>query len=161
MTAGSPRADPAARTDAEVEQWRSLGRAPTRGRVLVLRALAGRDRAVSAQELHRDLREAGTPVGLNAIYIALHALADAGQLHAITLNGETHYRQCASTTHEHVVCVRCARVWEVDPGPVSAWLTFAAGGTGRIVGHRAEVLVVCADCDRIDLPPVRHNATYS
>jgi Fur family ferric uptake transcriptional regulator len=133
---------------ADAALYRRLGLTPTPGRLHLLRYLTARDRLISAQDLHHDLRMAGTPVGLAAIYRALHVLAHAGELHTFVLHGETTYRRCSRTPHHHLVCNSCHRVWEEDPAPVHAWVDdVTARWGGSVLECHADILVICDVCD--------------
>lgn len=153
MTSPSPpRAEgsAAARSPDAVAVYRALGLSPTRGRVLILGQLTNREDLLSAQDLHHKLRLAATPVSLNAIYRALHVLAEAGELHCFLLGAEMLYRRCSPSRHCHLVCRRCSRVWEEDITAIQPWVDdVASRWQGRVLDYYADILVLCKGCQQV------------
>lgn len=119
----------------------------TAPRLVVLEALEGRRTAVSAQELHHELRRADKAPGLATIYRTLQALADADEADTFTRDGEVTYRLCGAHHHHHLVCDSCGSVQEVEAAQVEAWVKSVARRSGFVVtGHTADVYGVCRDC---------------
>ena len=99
-------------TDAD-QALREAGLRATRQRLSVLSSLRDRPDAVTAQDLHAELRAAGDTVGLTTVYRTLTALADAGFLDVFTRDGEQAFRLCGDVHHHHLVCETCNRVEEL------------------------------------------------
>jgi len=138
MTISAPAAD---------EALRDAGLRATRQRRSVLEALRDRSDAVTAQDLHAELRAAKEPVGLTTVYRTLTSLADAGFLDTFSRDGEQAFRLCSDTHHHHLVCELCNTVVELESEEVEAWVARVADRRGfRVTGHRADVFGVCADC---------------
>lgn len=130
-----------------VEALREAGLRPTRQRLSVLEFLRDRPDAVTAQELHAELRRGGQSIGLTTVYRTLTALADAGLLDVFTREGEQAFRRCGVTHHHHLVCETCNRVEELSADEVEAWVHQAADRHGfKVTGHRADVFGICSDC---------------
>ena len=128
---------------------REAGLRATRQRLTVLDALRGRDDAVTAQDLHMELRQAGSPIGLTTVYRTLTALADADLLDVFTRDGEQAFRLCGTAHHHHLVCEMCGTVEEITAEEVERWVSEVAARRGyEVTGHRADVFGVCADCQR-------------
>lgn len=128
---------------------REAGLRATRQRTTVLDALRGRPDAITAQELHRELRGAGEPVGLTTVYRTLASLADAGLLDAIPREGEQAFRLCSDDHHHHLICEACNRVDELTAEEVERWVDAVASRRGfRVTGHRADIFGMCAACAR-------------
>lgn len=126
---------------------RDAGLRATRQRTTVLDALRGRVEAVTAQDLHAELRSSGEPVGLTTVYRTLSSLADAGLLDAFTRDGEQAFRLCSEDHHHHLICEACNRVEELEAEDVERWVASVATRRGfRVTGHRADIFGVCADC---------------
>lgn len=119
----------------------------TRQRIRVLSALEGRSEAVSAQDLHHELRgKRGSP-GLATIYRALASLADAGVLDTFTHEGEQRFRMCGTKHHHHLVCRGCGAVEEVASDAIESWVSGIARRRGfEVTGHSAEVYGYCSSC---------------
>jgi len=128
---------------------RDAGLRATRQRTTVLDALRGRAEAITAQDLHGELRAAGEPVGLTTVYRTLSSLADAGLLDAFPRDGEQAFRLCSDDHHHHLICEACNRVDEITAEEVERWVDSVASRRGfRVTGHRADVFGVCSDCGR-------------
>jgi len=129
------------------EALRDAGLRTTRQRLTVLEALRGRDDAVTAQDLHAQLRAAKELVGLTTVYRTLTALADAGFLDTFARDGEQAFRLCSDTHHHHLVCEVCGRVEELEADSVEEWVAGIAARRGfTVTGHRADIFGICATC---------------
>lgn len=113
-----------------------------------LRAAGG---FVSAQQLHRMLRDAGVRAGLTTVYRQLNQLAEDGEAHIVTLHGEQLFRDCSETSHHHhLICERCGRAVNVAP-PIGDWLDRTAQQHGfRVSHHQVEVFGLCESCASAD-----------
>jgi len=119
---------------------------PRREAVAQCLATAGDFR--SAQELHGDLANAGTKVGLATVYRALADLVEVGRVDALTRpDGETVYRACSGSHHHHLVCTECGTTVEVADDRVEQWASEMARQHGfDVVQHQVEVFGRCANC---------------
>jgi Fur family ferric uptake transcriptional regulator len=134
-------------TSTVVQALRDAGLRPTRQRLSVLESLRDRPDAVTAQDLHAELRRAGAAIGLTTVYRTLTALADAGLLDVFTREGEQAFRNCADVHHHHLVCEACNKVEELSADEVEAWVHQAADRHGfTVTGHRADIFGICGDC---------------
>ena len=107
------------------------------------------DGFVSAQELHQQLREAGSTVGLATVYRALGALVDEGVADPLTREGETVYRACRPGHHHHLVCRSCGAATEISADPVEAWAKSIAEAHGyREPEHVVDVFGTCPACQQ-------------
>lgn len=119
----------------------------TRQRRTVLEALRERPDAVTAQDLHMELRQAGESIGLTTVYRTLTALADAGFLDTFTRQGEQAFRLCGDAHHHHLVCETCNRVEEIAADEVERWVSEVATRRGyEVTGHRADIFGICPAC---------------
>ena len=126
---------------------RDAGLRPTRQRLTVLDALRNRSDAITAQDLHAELRAASEPVGLTTVYRTLTALAEAGFLDTFVKDGEQSFRLCGEDHHHHLVCEMCNRVVELESDLVEEWVRGVASRRGfQVTGHRADIFGICADC---------------
>ncbi|MDX6254165.1 MAG: Fur family transcriptional regulator, ferric uptake regulator [Frankiales bacterium] len=114
---------------------------------LVLAALSGRARPVTAQELYAELRGTRDAVGLSTAYRIVHALTDRGLLHVFALEGgETGYRACGGRSHEHLVCKECGDVQEVDGATMRAAVAMLPTEGFQVLAHRLELVGRCRTC---------------
>ncbi|MPZ73345.1 MAG: transcriptional repressor [Nitriliruptorales bacterium] len=126
---------------------RDAGLRPTRQRLSVLQSLRDRPDAVTAQDLHAELRGAGASIGLTTVYRTLTALADAGLLDVFTRDSEQAFRRCGTVHHHHLVCETCNKVEELSAAEVEDWVHHAADRHGfEVTGHRADIFGICSEC---------------
>ncbi|MEX2393772.1 MAG: Fur family transcriptional regulator [Actinomycetota bacterium] len=119
----------------------------TKQRLAVLKALEGRTEALTAQDLHHELRASGTRAGLATVYRTLASLAQAGVLDTFWRDGEQAFRLCGDKHHHHLVCNDCGAVEEVSSEAIESWVARVAKKRGfTVTGHSAEVYGICSDC---------------
>lgn len=102
----------------------------------------------TAQQIHAQLREAGTDVGLTTVYRSLAMMADAEEIDVLLgEDGEARYRACSTGHHHHLVCRKCGYTVEVTAAPVERWARQTASEHGfSDVSHTVEIQGVCQDC---------------
>lgn len=128
---------------------RAAGVRVTRQRLAVLRALEGRDEAVTAQQLHREMSKHPGAPGLTTVYRTLTALAAAGEVDTFRREGdaESAFRLCGERHHHHLLCEACGGVQEVSGPEVEAWVSRVARRRGfRVTGHQADIYGICRSC---------------
>lgn len=133
-----------------------VGLGVTRPRVLLLAALRGRARPVTAQDLHWELGtqlrlggSGGKVPGLTTVYRVLAVLAERDVLHCFHRDGgtTTTYRLCRPARHDHLVCRCCGRVQEQPARPVDDWASRLSAPDGFAVEeYHAELVGLCATC---------------
>lgn len=144
---------PNATIDREIEQH--LGKRDiryTKGRRIVIAALAGADGPRSAAELHLEL---GQKVPLSSLYRSLAVLEDAGVVVPhFGAKGLTRYELAEWLTghHHHVICVVCGAVEDIDiPFSHEAQVRQLVNEMGALIGftpidHTLEIEGRCARC---------------
>lgn len=124
-------------------------RRQTKQRDEVREALSVTSGFISAQDLHRALREGGSSIGLATVYRTLQAMADSGEADALTREGEHVYRACLPGHHHHLVCRSCGAVIEISAQPVEAWARSVAADYGYAdPEHVVDVFGVCPRCQK-------------
>lgn len=121
---------------------------PTRQRLAVAAALEAFSDFRTAQEVHEALRRGGDTVGLSTVYRALQAMAEAGEIDMLRVEGgEAAYRRCSGSHHHHLVCRQCGATVEVEGPAVEKWTRGVAEEHGfRDVSHTLEIFGTCANC---------------
>ncbi|MFI1354145.1 Fur family transcriptional regulator [Streptomyces sp. NPDC020898] len=134
----------------------------TRQRLAILRALAGCQDFVSAQELHALLVADAQSIGLTTVYRALRDLETEGGVDVVRDEaGGRLYRRRPDDGHRHyLICRCCGSSRPVDSEVVEAWADRIATDTGfAAVQHTVELTGLCTDChtteDQQGIPP-RH-----
>jgi Fur family ferric uptake transcriptional regulator len=120
----------------------------SRNAQVVLAMLTGRERPATAHDLHDELRSAGKNTGLTTIYLALHALAEAGAVHEFRTGDQSAYLVCPADPHEHLICRVCGRVQQQHLDPENCWQAAAAAVGFETVEQRVEFYGVCDRCRR-------------
>jgi Fur family ferric uptake transcriptional regulator len=128
---------------------RVSGLRPTPQRMAIIAALDGKDRPVTAQDLHEEVRDP-EGIGLATVYRTLRALADAGTAEAFSPEGgEVAYKLCEDAHHHHLICESCGQVTTIPSCEVEDWASAVGRRRGfRVTGHRADVYGICATCRR-------------
>jgi Fur family ferric uptake transcriptional regulator len=124
---------------------RIAGLRPTPQRVAIIETLKGRDRPVTAQDLHRKVRPS---TGLATVYRTLRALEETGLAEAFPAGeGEQAYKLCEPAHHHHLICERCGQVLTIPSCEVEDWAATVARRRGfSVTGHRADVYGLCDRC---------------
>jgi Fur family ferric uptake transcriptional regulator len=117
-------------------------------REAVREALGGNDGFVSAQTLHSELRDAGSPIGLATVYRALADLAVEGEADSLQAEGESLYRACTpGQHHHHLICRNCGLTVEIEADAVEQWAqTIAAQHGFSQATHVVDVFGLCGPC---------------
>jgi Fur family ferric uptake transcriptional regulator len=162
-------ADASPNDDVGPDGWaeallREVGLPLSRPRRLVLDALRARDRPVTAQDLHWELklrsRESSarrTAPGLSTVYRILAILADRKVVHCFYRDGQTAYRLCTPRRHDHLLCRCCGRVQEYPGGQTQEWVSRLVAEEGFVVeDYWTEIVGLCAACHPD--PPQSHLA---
>lgn len=126
----------------------------TRTQRAVLELLQGRAGFLSAQDIHQQLRAAGSSAGLSSVYRAVQQLrADDVVDELRTPGGDTAYRLCGTDAHHHhLSCTTCGATVEVQaPGAEAALRALAERHGYRLDSHVLELTGTCTACrDRDD-----------
>ena len=112
-------------------------------------ALRDADGFISAQELHRQLVDRGSGVGLATVYRQLNSLAEDGEADTIAVASGQMFRACSHQAHHHhLVCERCGAAIEIA-APDEEWFQRVASEHGfRVSHHTVEIFGLCSDCQQ-------------
>lgn len=133
--------------DEVARALRAAGLRPTAQRRAVLTMMMACARALTAPELHDQLRRDGYAVSLNTAYRTLGALAGVGAIHTFAREGEIAFRWCSANRHLHLICDRCGRVEDVSADGIDGSVASLARSAGYTVrGHRTDVYGTCSSC---------------
>lgn len=91
----------------------------SRPREVILTFFGERDRHVSAEELHLELRTRGENLSLSTVYLNLGVLKQAGLVREVSgVGGEAFYDSNVGP-HHHLICTRCGTVVDLPEVLVS------------------------------------------
>ncbi len=105
---------------------------------------------ISAEELHKKLREEHSSIGLATIYRTLKLLTLAGLAHERRFNnGYTRYEFYGpgDAHHDHIVCVSCDKVEEFQNDEIeSLQRQVASRHKFKMFDHKLEIYGLCSEC---------------
>ena len=119
----------------------------TRSQKRILKVLQQLDRAISAQDLHAELRQTEDSMGLATVYRSLDALKLEGLVQVRKLsNGESVYN-LAQTDQHHLTCVNCQVSIPIDECPVHELEEeLETSHSFRVYYHTLEFFGLCENC---------------
>lgn len=121
-----------------------------RMRILELLEEAHREnRHLSAEDVFRQLRDAGEDIGLATVYRVLTQFQDAGLVIKHNFDSDQAVFELESGEHhDHLVCLRCNKVTEfADPVIEERQQAIAAQHGFRLTHHALYMYGICADCE--------------
>lgn len=133
---------------------RSHGLRPTRARRLILARVVHRNDHLTAEELRRELARRGFDLSVATLYQNLKRLADAGLLASFAGSDGAARYDANTGSHAHLVCTRCGRVLDIEPGdPLLAGTDIRLPTQSRhrgwtVADARVELLGRCPRCRR-------------
>ena len=102
-----------------------------------------------ADQLAKDLEEAGLPISRATVYRTLTKLVDAGLLRKLEIGAKTYYEHdYGYPQHEHLVCEVCGKMIEFQhPAIEAAVRDITTQYRFRADGHTLVVRGTCATCN--------------
>ncbi len=121
----------------------------TRQRRTVLSAFLGSEEHVSAEDLHRIVREKESNIGLATVYRTLSLLTQSGL--AVELDfgdGQKRYEHnYMHSHHDHMICTECGKIIEFNHPLIEKFQEEVARRNGfTITSHKLDMFGLCADC---------------
>ena len=131
------------------EELRKVGLKATAPRIKILQFLAAAEHQhFSAEDVYKDLLEAGVKIGLATIYRVLTQFESAGLVDRHHFeNGHSVFEIRQDKHHDHLVCIKCGAVEEfVDPIIEKRQSEIAAEYRFDMTDHSLNIYGVCARC---------------
>ena len=129
----------------------------TQQRQVILAELAKLKSHPTAADLYEIVRRRLPRISLGTVYRNLEVLSESGEIQKLQVAGEQARFDADTAHHDHVRCVRCGRVVDLEGEPLVVSLPEAEDRSGfQIIGHRIEYLGVCPACrdrDEHECPP--------
>ena len=132
------------------QEIREAGLKVTGPRVKILALLEqGDGRHVSAEEVYRELTQAGEEIGLATVYRVLTQFEAAGLVQRHNFEGgHSVFELNRGEHHDHIICTLCGKVKEfVDPVIEQRQQEIAAGLGFEIGDHSLTIYGRCKDPD--------------
>lgn len=123
----------------------------TRSQEKLLSVLKKINRPISAQDLHRLMRDQAHNMGLATVYRSLENLKRDGEIQARTLsNGEAVYSLVQRDQH-HLTCVQCDRSIPIPQCPVHNLETqLEQSHHFKVYYHTLEFFGLCDHCQLLE-----------
>lgn len=115
----------------------------------VLHALGQAQGFVSAQQLHKQLTQHGSVIGLATVYRTLNSLVADGLADSLVNAGESLFRDCSKDHHHHLICNGCGIAVEIEAKQAETWATKVAKDHGFTqVTHTIDIFGLCKACSK-------------
>lgn len=115
----------------------------------VLHALGQAQGFVSAQQLHKQLTQHGSVIGLATVYRTLNSLVADGLADSLVNAGESLFRDCSKDHHHHLICNGCGIAVEIEAKQAETWATKIAKEHGFTqVTHTIDIFGMCKACSK-------------
>ncbi len=103
-----------------------------------------------ADQLVKDLEEAGLDVSRATVYRTLTKLVDAGMLRKLDIGSKTYFEHdYGYPQHEHLVCGHCGKMIEFQHPAIEAAIEEICGQNQfQMAGHTLIIRGTCVDCNR-------------
>lgn len=119
----------------------------TNQREIVLRELQKSKRHLTADELYDIVKKVMPRISLATVYRNLEILSEAGMIGKLEISGRQKRFDYDASAHDHIYCVVCHRVDNLDIAHES-WNPEGLGGVAgySITGYRLEIIGICPEC---------------
>ncbi|MHB1558205.1 MAG: Fur family transcriptional regulator [Isosphaeraceae bacterium] len=158
MEAQRDHLSPLVVSDSPVEKFREFleirGEKLTDRRRLLVEHIFNSHKHFDADELVRDLHDAGHRVSRATVYRTLRLLVEAGLLRELRLTNRSAFEHdYGYPAHDHLHCTSCNRVVEFRNDEILRLRDAISAAHGfRPTGHRFLITGVCAACSRAHSP---------
>lgn len=123
----------------------------TRQRVVILDELRKLTSHPTADELYTLVRERIPRISLGTVYRNLDFLAETGEILKLESAGSTRRFDGCVIPHQHVRCIMCGKVGDVQPMHEVPAVTEVAAHGFRVTGARVEFEGLCEACEACEI----------
>ncbi len=121
----------------------------TNQREIILRELKKSKRHLAADELYDLVKKVMPRISLATVYRNLEILSEAGIIGKLEISGRQKRFDFDVSDHDHIYCVVCHRVDNLNIERKSVDSEKLAAGAGYSVsGYRLEIVGICPDCQK-------------
>lgn len=133
-----------------IDALRARGQRVTSQRLVVLRELRRLDHHATAEEVGGAVAATLPGTSMPTIYATLDLLVDLGFVRRFAPGGAPQLYDARTEPHQHVVCLSCGRVEDVD-ADVDASETLALAESAGFSGLSTELVLQgkCPDCTQV------------
>lgn len=121
----------------------------TNQREIILRELRKSREHLTADELYERVKKTMPRISLATVYRNLEILSEAGLIAKLEISGRQKRFDYEVHEHDHIYCVQCHRVDNLDMDRKSLEDVRVDSGKGyAISGYRLEVAGICPECQQ-------------
>ncbi|MFQ5579054.1 MAG: Fur family transcriptional regulator [Nitrospiria bacterium] len=123
----------------------------TKERKAILRVFMNTERHVTAEELHREMKNTGSSIGLATIYRTLNLFCESGLAEQRHFgDGQARYELTYNVHHhDHLVCKQCNRIIEFENREIERLQEkVAKKNRFTIDSHKLELYGTCETCTK-------------
>ncbi len=126
---------------------REGGLAVTPQRLSIIEALLGSTDHPKAEQIYATVRELHPHISLATVHRTLETLCRIGEARKVTVLHDSARYDANLTPHQHVVCVECRRVRDIEIANMPELLGTDPALEGfETLGWSLEIRAVCASC---------------
>jgi Fur family peroxide stress response transcriptional regulator len=119
----------------------------SRQREAIKTFLAGRTDHPTADTVYTCLRETYPNISLGTVYRNLALLEQIGEITRISTGSNAEHYDADTSPHQHFICSRCHRVYDVHMNDLHSMIDAASGSVpGTIDSCRINFYGVCSEC---------------
>jgi Fur family ferric uptake transcriptional regulator len=137
-------------SERALAELRAAGYRRGLARLRVINFLDAQDCCLGAQEIHRELRSLGEPIGLASVYRVLDVLAEKRLVQRLDLgDGVTRFEPIrdAEDHHHHIVCDDCGKIEAFADQRLERVLHDVERSSGyEVAGHDIVLRGACSAC---------------
>jgi Fur family ferric uptake transcriptional regulator len=137
-------------SERALAELRAAGYRRGLARLRVINFLDAQDCCLGAQEIHRELRSLGEPIGLASVYRVLDVLAEKRLVQRLDLgDGVTRFEPIrdAEDHHHHIVCDDCGKIEAFADERLESVLRDVERSSGyAVAGHDIVLRGACRAC---------------
>jgi Fur family peroxide stress response transcriptional regulator len=130
-----------------VQRLRASGLRATGARIAILEALEDDRRHPTAEMLFDSLRERFPSLSLSTVYATIDTFLEHGIIRQVSSRSGRLRVDGTPPDHDHAVCRKCGRVYDIDPAAIDRPTRLPALPGGLQVTNRyVEYEVICQQC---------------
>lgn len=130
---------------------REMGIKVTEQRLAILEALTDGRAHVTAQEVYERIHDAHPEIGFATVYRFLRKLSDLNFVTEVRMGGlPARYELTPRDHHDHLTCVRCAKIVEFENPQIEKIQEQVAQQNGFLLTHHVlELYGLCKSCQKV------------
>jgi Fur family peroxide stress response transcriptional regulator len=142
------------RLDDFAARCRAAGLAVTPQRLSIIQALLASTVHPRADEIYAEVREIHPYISLATVHRTLETLCQIGEVRKVTALHDSARYDANLAPHQHVVCVRCRRIRDIEIAGIEPLLGINPALEGyETLGWSLEIQALCDTCRAAAVEP--------